>query len=123
MYDKTLVLDVLDDILIATNKIKSRTVNINSSDDFLEDESSLILLDSVCMQLIAIGQGIKDIDKITDKKLLLNYPSIPWRNIAGIRDVLSHNYFNLNAETVFGILGQNLDELTIALEKIVDELK
>jgi len=56
MYDKTLVLDVLDDILIATNKIKSRTVNINSSDDFLKDESSLILLDSVCMQLIAIGQ-------------------------------------------------------------------
>lgn len=123
MYDKTLVLDILEDILIATNKIKSRTININSSDDFLEDESSLILLDSVCMQLIAIGQGIKDIDKITDKKLLFNYPSTPWRNIAGIRDVLSHNYFNLNAETVFGILGQNLDELTIALEKIVDELK
>jgi len=123
MYDKNLVLDVLDDIITATNKIKSRTININSSDDFLEDESSLILLDSVCMQLIAIGQGIKDIDKITGKKLLLNYPSIPWRNIAGVRDVLSHNYFNLNAETVFGILGQNLDELTRALEKIVDELK
>jgi len=75
------------------------------------------------MYAVNRNRSIKDIDKITDKKLLLNYPSIPWRNIAGIRDVLSHNYFNLNAETVFGILGQNLDELTIALEKIVDELK
>lgn len=123
MYDKSLVLDILDDILIATKKIKSRAKNIKSSDDFLENETSLILLDSICMQLIAIGQGIKDIDKITDKKLFVNYPTIPWRNIAGIRDILSHNYFNLNAETVFGILGKNIEELIEILEKIVGELK
>ena len=118
MYDKTLVLDILDDIIIATNKIKSRTIGINSSDDFLEDESSLILLDSVCMQLIAIGQGIKDIDKLTNKSLLINYPSVPWRNIAGIRDVLSHNYFDLNAQTVFGVCGENIEELINTLEII-----
>lgn len=123
MYDKSLVLDILDDILIATKKIESRAKNIKSSDDFLENETSLILLDSICMQLIAIGQGIKDIDKITDKKLFVNYPTIPWRNIAGIRDILSHNYFNLNAETVFGILGKNIEELIEILEKIVGELK
>jgi len=57
-------LDILEDIQIATNKIKLRTKEIKSSDDFLENEPSLILLDSVCMQLIAIGQGIKNIDKI-----------------------------------------------------------
>ena len=70
------------------------------------------------MQLIAIGQGIKDIDKVTNKELLKNYPQIPWRNIAGIRDILSHNYFNLNAETVFGILGEDLEELKDTLETI-----
>lgn len=55
-------------------------------------------------------------------KLLEKYPSIPWRNIAGIRDVLSHNYFNLNAETVFGILGDDLDKLINELEKIIKDL-
>ena len=123
MYDKSLALDILDDILIATTKIKTRAKNIKYSDDFLENESSLILLDSICMQLIAIGQGVKDVDKITDKKLFTNYPNIPWRNIAGIRDILSHNYFNLNAETVFGVLGKNLDELIAVLEKIIGDLK
>ena len=123
MYDKSLALDIVEDILIATKKIQSRSKNITSSDDFLKNEQSLILLDSICMQLIAIGQGIKDIDKVTDKKLLVNYPSIPWRNIAGIRDVLSHNYFNLNAETVFGILGEDLNELMVILEKIIGDLK
>jgi uncharacterized protein with HEPN domain len=123
MYDKTLVLDILDDILIAINKIESRTKDIKSPDDFLQDETSLILLDSVCMQLIAIGQGIKDIDKTTEKKLLSKYPNIPWRNIAGVRDILSHNYFNLNAETIYGILGENLEELKHTLEKIKGDIK
>jgi uncharacterized protein with HEPN domain len=118
MYDKSLVEDITEDILIAVNKIISRSKDIKSVDDFLENETSLILLDSICMQLIAIGQGIKDIDKVTNKELLKNYPQIPWRNIAGIRDILSHNYFNLNAETVFGILGENLEELKATLETI-----
>ncbi|MAD41906.1 MAG: hypothetical protein CL623_05890 [Arcobacter sp.] len=75
------------------------------------------------MQLIAIGQGIKDVDKLTNKELLINYSNIPWRNIAGIRDILSHNYFNLNAETVFGILGENIEELKKTLETILKDLK
>jgi uncharacterized protein with HEPN domain len=75
------------------------------------------------MQLIAIGQGIKDIDKVTNKELLQNYLQVPWRNIAGIRDILSHNYFNLNAETVFGILGNDIKELKDTLEIIIGDLK
>ena len=123
MYDKTLVKDIAEDILIAINKIISRSKDINSVDDFLENETSLMLLDSICMQLIAIGQGIKDIDKVTNKELLKNYPQVPWRNIAGIRDILSHNYFNLNAETVFGILGNDIKELKDTLEIIIGDLK
>jgi len=122
MYDKTLAIDILSNILEAINKIISRTKDIKSSDDFLADDNSMILLDSVCMQLIAIGQGIKDIDKLTDKTLLKNYPQIPWRNIAGIRDILSHNYFNLNAETVFGILDDDIKELKITIETIIGDL-
>ena len=121
MYDKSLVVDILDDVLQAANTIKSRTEKITKADDFLENEASLILLDSVCMQLIAIGQGVKDVDKLTNKELFVHYQTIPWRNIAGIRDVLSHNYFNLNAEVIFGILGENLDALISTLEQIIED--
>ena len=121
MYDRTLVVDILEDVLSAVDKIILRSKDIQSSDDFLRDESSLILLDSICMQLIAVGQGIKDIDKVTEKQLLKKYPLVPWRNIAGIRDILSHNYFNLNAETVFGILGDDIQNLKTVLEKILQE--
>ena len=123
MYDESLALDIAQNMLDSVNKIIKRATNIKSPDDFLKDDDSMIILDSICMQLIAIGQGVKDLDKVTNKKLLIKYPNIPWRNIAGIRDVLSHNYFNLNAETVFGILDEDIINLKNTLEVIIEDLK
>ena len=122
MYDKSLAIDILESMLLSIDKIISRTKDIKSADDFIKDETSLIILDSVCMQLIALGQAVKDIDKLTDKELLAKYPDIPWRNIAGIRDILSHNYFNLNAETVFGILDEDIVSLKLSLEKMIKDI-
>ncbi len=50
--------------------------------------------------------------------LFVNYPRIPWKSIAGIRDILSHNYFDLNAQTVFGVCEENIKELKDALVDI-----
>ena len=122
MYDKTLALEIAESILNSVNKIINRSAKVKTPDDFLDSEDSIIILDSICMQLIAVGQGVKDLDKITNKQMLTNYSQIPWRNIAGIRDVLSHNYFNLNAETVFGILDEDIINLKNTLEIIIKDL-
>jgi len=121
MYDKTLLADILQDVILAVEKVEKRCCGVSSSDDFLENEQFMILLDSICMQLIAIGQGIKDIDKLTNKTLFINYPQIPWKSITGIRDILSHNYFDLNAQTVFGICQENIKELKETLLLIIDD--
>ncbi len=118
MYDQVLVADILKDMADASEKVKRRCSNFSCSDDFLADESSQIVLDSICMQLIAIGEAVKQVDKITDKSLFVHYPEVPWRSIAGMRDILSHHYFDLNAETVFGICEDNIDQLVEALKKI-----
>ncbi|RLA77038.1 MAG: antitoxin [Epsilonproteobacteria bacterium] len=107
----------------ATEKIIKRTKNIYSIDDFLVDDSSLMLLDSLCMQLIAIGEAVKKIDKLTDKKLLKNYPNTPWREIAGMRDILSHHYFDLNSEVVFEVSKEHIADLGIVLTKILVEIE
>ncbi len=54
-------------------------------------------LESTCMLLIAIGEGLKGIDKITDKQLL-RYPEIDWKGAMGIRDIIAHHYFDLDGE-------------------------
>ena len=50
-------------------------------------------LESTCMLLIAIGEGLKGIDKITDKQLLVRYPEIDWKGAMGIRDIIAHRLF------------------------------
>jgi len=70
MYKKELVTEILIQVLEALKKIERRFNNINSPDAFLVSEEGLDMLDSICMQLIAIGESIKNIDKITNRKLL-----------------------------------------------------
>ncbi len=111
MYDKRLVTDILEDMLHATQKIQYRCAKIHCVDDFLDNEEGQILLDSICMLLIALGEGVKQVDKITYKKLFSAYPQVEWKRVAGIRDVLSHHYFDLNAETVYGLCQKHIKRL------------
>ncbi len=75
------------------------------------------------MRLVAIGEGFKNIDKLTDKKLLLEYPQIDWKGVKGIRDILSHHYFDLDAEVIFDICENDLDKLMGVTKRIVLKLK
>lgn len=75
------------------------------------------------MKLIAVGESLKNIDKLTDRKLLESYPQIEWRKIKGIRDFISHHYFDLDAEVIFGICQNNISELLKVLKKISIDLK
>ncbi len=79
MYNeqKEMILSTLEDIKYSLELIQKRAKNINSSDDFLEDESGIEKLDSISMRLVAIGEGFKNIDKLSNNELLKNYPNIP----------------------------------------------
>jgi uncharacterized protein with HEPN domain len=123
MSDKNLmVLSTLEDIKHSIKLILSRFESINSADDFLLDETGLILLDSISMRLVAVREGFKNIDKLTDKKLLQEYPHIDWKGVKGIRDILSHHYFDLDAETIFDICENDLDALMGVAESMTKSL-
>lgn len=93
MSDKTLmVLSTLEDIDTSIDMIVQRFQAIKTVDDFLVSAENIEKMDSIAMRLLAIGEGLKNIDKLTDGKLLIEYPSIEWKNIKGLRDVLSHHY-------------------------------
>lgn len=47
-------------------------------------------LESTCMLLIAVGESIKGIDKLTNKELLTQFPEIDWKGAMGIRDIYYH---------------------------------
>ena len=122
MYDKSLVIDILEQIIDAIETVEKRCCFANTQDDFMDTPEGQEKLDSICMKLIAVGESLKNIDKITDKKLLQQYPQIEWRKIKGIRDFISHHYFDLDAEVIFGICKNNISDLLKVLKQIKNDL-
>ena len=124
MSDRQLmILSILEDIKFSIELIKKRFEQIDSSDDFLANDDGLEKLDSIAMRLVAIGEGFKNIDKLTDKQLLPNYPNVNWKGVKGVRDILSHHYFDLDAETIFVICNSQIDELLMVTNSMITDIK
>ena len=122
MFDKLLLIEKLTQIDDALNRIERRFSSIKTVDHFLDSEQGLDMLDSIAMMLIAVGENFKKIDKDTDGKLLARYPNINWSGVKGIRDVLSHQYFNIDAEEIFRICSRDLPDLHNAVKDMTQHL-
>lgn len=122
LENRLLILSTLDDILISLKMIQKRFKHISSVDDFLSSEDNIERLDGISMRLLAIGEALKNIDKLTNNSLLIKYPQIEWKNIKGLRDILSHHYFDINADIIFDICDTKVDELVSVIELIVKDL-
>ena len=120
MLDSLIVSDILENIEEALTLIVEQTEHYTTVDDFLLTPSGVLILDGVCMNLLAVGEAVKNLDKYTDKELLPKYPSIPWKDVMRMRDVIAHHYFDVDAEKVFTILRNDVPPL---LEVIVQMKK
>lgn len=122
MYDRELLIENFRNIAWALDQIITRFSVIQSSDDFLKDDSGLEKLDSICMQLINIGETLKQIDKLTESNLLINYPEIDWKKAKGMRDIISHHYFDIDAETIYTVCSEHIPRMRKAVAKILADL-
>jgi uncharacterized protein with HEPN domain len=120
---KGIALDILEDILSAIERLEERTKDIHTIDDFLCSSSGMVLLDATCMLLIAIGESLKNLDKTTNGVLLSTYPSIPWKNVKGLRDIIAHHYFDVDASQILWIVKNEISPLKKAICFFIEELK
>ena len=101
----------------------SEMKDIQILNDFLLSESGMILLDSVCMKLIAIGESVKKLDRLTNKDLLKNYPSVDWKGVMAMRDIIVHHYFEIDAEIVFQTIHDDLPLLRDVLLQVQGDVE
>jgi len=122
MYDLELVWEIASQIHKATQTIMRRFEVIQSPGDFSGTEAGMEKLDSICMQLIAIGEGLKNLDKVTDHSLFPRYPQVEWKKAKGLRDIISHHYFDVNAEAIFEVCKTHIPILGKTIAKIMDDV-
>lgn len=122
MFDKELVIDIITTLEDVLTTIQRRTLTITSSDDFLCSDSGMILLESVCMNLVAVGESVKNIDKITNRQLLPLYPAIQWKDVMGMRDIIVHHYFDIDVDQICMTLKEDIPPLLNSLRLIRQDL-
>ena len=117
-----LIWHTLSQLELAINRLQERTKTILSVDDFLTSPVGMEKLDATCMVLIAIGESVKNLDKVSEGKLLPTYPSIPWKRVMGIRDIMAHHYFEVDADVVYEVVKKELEPLKQAITFFKNQL-
>ena len=123
MYDTELVHSLMIQVKDWLGKIKKRSQGLKTADDFIASDEGEVTLDSICMLFIAAGENLKRVDQLTDGCLFEKYPEADWTGAMGFRDVIAHQYFQIDHEEVFAIIQDNLDTLLQAVDKAIQELQ
>ncbi|WP_300465185.1 HepT-like ribonuclease domain-containing protein [Desulfobacula sp.] len=123
MPDNELTLEIIQQIEDAAKKVVLRFQAINNPNDFTDTAAGMEKMDAICMMLIVIGESLKNLDKVTEGNLLSRYPDVDWKKAKGMRDIITHHYANINAETVFFTCKRKIPVLLETIQRIIHELK
>jgi Uncharacterized conserved protein len=122
MYDKSLTIEILKRVEESLREVIAWTEHIKQADDFAANNEGVILLNAVCMKLIAVGEEVKAIDRRTDGKLLSKYDEIPWKDVMGLRDIIAHHYFDVDAGEIFTVIRTDIPPLLKVINKMISDL-
>ena len=99
----------------AIEQLQDWNKDIQNVDDYYSTPEGMKNLAASCMLIEAIGEGVKQIDKLTQSRLLDERPEIPWQDVIGIRNHIAHGYFDI----VLDVIKNNLDELLTAINYFI----
>jgi uncharacterized protein with HEPN domain len=106
--------DYLKDILEAMGKAQQFVENL-SYDEFREDDKTVF---AVIRALEIVGEATKKIPN----DMRTEYGEIPWKDMAGMRDVLIHDYFGVDVETVWLTVTEKIPQIRPLIQKMVEKL-
>ena len=108
-------LSIFRQIEAAIDQLIEWNRHVKTVDDYYLSSDGMQKLAASCMLIEAIGESIRQIDKITDGKLLPNRPEIPWEDVIGIRNHSAHGYFDIDGDIVLSVIQTELQPLQDAV--------
>lgn len=106
-------LDYVDDVIDAMSKAQEFTIGMDYR-KFSRDEKTIF---AVTRAVEIIGEAVKKIPSTVRRQ----YPQIPWRDMAGMRDKLAHEYFGVNLRAVWDTVKKDIPAIKPIFEKIREE--
>lgn len=105
----------------ALERIERKAAPLLADPALLDGEEGQDLLDVICMQFLAAGEALKRLEKLEPGLLTTNYPDIDWKGAMGFRDVIAHQYFDLDAEQVLLICQDALPGVLSAIRSLEEQ--
>ena len=122
MFDQEIVMDSLLKIRKAIETIEERSAVISDLNALLCTPNGMMRIDAICMNLIALGEAVKGLDKQTHGELLPKYPEVYWSGVMRMRDKIAHHYFEVDAEVVLLTVKEDIPIVKSIIEKMIAEI-
>ena len=119
---KQRVLGIFEQIQTAICQLKQWNADVTKADDYYFSPNGMQKLAASCMLIEAIGEGIHQIEGITEGELLKERSEIPWEDVIGIRNHIAHGYFDIDGEVVLLTIRQDLDPLLEAVRYFINSI-
>ena len=122
MFKKDRVLSLLDAALKEMNLLLEMSRDIKMPDDFVSGTTGLIVFRACSMSLQYITESFVKVRNLCGNDFFKSYKAVPWPSVFGMRNFLSHEYGDVDAEGIFNTVKTNIPELLQVTETIRQDL-
>jgi uncharacterized protein with HEPN domain len=113
-------IELLGCLLTAISRIERKSQPPVCDPSLLDSETGQDAPDVICMQFMAVAEGHKRFERHWPGVLANQFPQVDLKGAMGFRDVIAHQYFDLDEEQVLLICEQSLPETAAGLRRLAE---
>jgi len=117
--NKARIVSLLEASIKEMELLQQMSAGINTPDDFISSISGLTVYRACGMSLQYITENFIKIRNIQGREFFIPYKEIPWEDVFGMRDFLSHEYGDSDPEGIFNTVKDDIPILLDVTRKIL----
>ena len=121
MYSEDIeIRDRLEDILESIDLIQEWSKGMTELHDFMISPNRVMAFNACVMRLQVIGEHVGKLMK-EESRPLDKYTEIPWHAIYGLRNIISHEYANIDEEVIVSAINEDLPKLKTVIKELLGQ--